>query len=113
MQNFLLIYSTASSQLEAEKIAGVLVRNKLAACVNIIPGINSLYFWNNKVCSETEYALLIKTEDKMYDEVEKKILDVHSYETPCVLSIPIEKVANAYSSWLIKSLSSKNDKKNE
>lgn len=104
MKKFILVYSTASSKSEAENIANALISNRLAACVNVVAEMSSFYFWDKKTCKGNEHMLIIKTREDLYGAVEKKILDIHSYETPCVFSIPITKIEKSYSIWLDKNM---------
>lgn len=91
----IFVYSTFGSKKEAEKIGEGLVQKKLAACVNIFP-INSIYRWRGKVVKEKEFAMLIKTKKLNFDRVEQFILENHSYDTSCILEIPIGRITSKY-----------------
>ncbi|PIN74582.1 hypothetical protein COV18_06845 [Candidatus Woesearchaeota archaeon CG10_big_fil_rev_8_21_14_0_10_37_12] len=95
----LLIYITASTKQEAEQISEILIKKKLASCVNILPEIQSHYIWNGKLQKEKEVLMLVKTFDAKYKQVESTIKKIHSYETPCIVAIPIIKGNEAYLRW--------------
>lgn len=94
-----IIYSTFSTLKEAKRIAGLLVKNKLAACVNIF-SIDSVYKWKGRVVEEKEWSAFIKTKKRNFKKVEKFILKHHSYTTPCIIQIPVQKVTQKYKKWL-------------
>lgn len=94
-----LIYITAKDEAEAEKIGKALVDEKLVACVNIHP-IKSMYRWKGKVQKENEAAMLIKTKAELVDRVIQRAKELHSYETPCIVSIPIEKGYAKFLEWV-------------
>jgi periplasmic divalent cation tolerance protein len=97
-----VILTTASSEVEAKKIAHQLVESKCAACVNIIPKIVSVYFWNGSICEDEEYLLFIKTQKACFDDVKDVILKLHSYELPEIIMLPIETGFEKYISWIEK-----------
>ena len=78
-----------------------LVKKKLAACVNIFP-IESIYHWQGKIVKDKEFAAIIKTRRENFKKIEKFILENHSYDTPCILEIPIGRVTKKYLNWLNK-----------
>lgn len=104
MTNKRIVLSTAGSEDEARKIAHHLVEQRLAACVNIIPGIESVYRWEGKVESNREYLLLIKTSSTMFPEVRDAILELHSYELPECVEIAVEDGSSEYLQWVEESL---------
>lgn len=104
MTNKRIVLSTAGSEDEARKIAHHLVEQCLAACVNIIPGIESVYRWEGKVESNREYLLLIKTSSTMFPEVRDAILELHSYELPECVEIAVEGGSPEYLQWVEESL---------
>ena len=101
-----IVLCMAGSEDEARKIAGCLVERKLAACVNIIPRIQSVYRWQGKVESGQEWLLLIKTSGEMFPEVRNAILSMHSYELPECIAVKIEDGNADYLQWLAESLGS-------
>ncbi|MDI1240426.1 MAG: divalent-cation tolerance protein CutA [bacterium] len=96
----LVILTTTSNTDEAESLANGLVEHRLAACVQILPKMTSVYAWEGKVEKESEHLLLIKTLPEKYEAVEKYILDRHTYDTPEIVAIPAEKVSAGYLKWL-------------
>ncbi|MCD6320257.1 MAG: divalent-cation tolerance protein CutA [Candidatus Desulfofervidaceae bacterium] len=97
---FILVLVTTASEEEAEKIAQEIVKTHLAACVNIVPRIKSIYFWKGEVCKDAESLLIIKTRGEKFDTLKEKIIQLHSYEVPEVIAIPIVKGSKAYLDWL-------------
>ncbi len=93
------IYVTAPDLDEAKRIARTVVREKLGACANIYP-ITSIYRWHGDVEEESEYALLIKTKTALFDKVASRIRDLHSYETPCIISFKIDAGDQMYLRWI-------------
>jgi periplasmic divalent cation tolerance protein len=85
-----LIYMTAGSQEEARNVGKALVESKLAACVNIIDGMNSLYMWEGALQDDREVVLIAKTAENRVEDLIAKVKSVHSYDCPCILSIPVE-----------------------
>jgi periplasmic divalent cation tolerance protein len=100
MTDKLLVLTTAGSEIEAQKIAGALVERRLAACVNIIPRIQSVYRWEGRVEQTVEYLLLIKTVQAREEQVRAAIRELHSYELPECISFSIESGSAEYLKWL-------------
>lgn len=96
----LLIITTCPDPACAETIAGHLVRERLAACVNIIPGMQSIYQWQGEMVTERETILLIKTRAGAYARVEEAIRRLHPYELPEVIAVPIERGSADYLAWI-------------
>jgi len=92
--------STVDSVELGRKIAGALVDAGLAACVNIIPGVRSVYRWQGKICDEEELLLLIKTTAARFEEVRRLVRSLHTYQVPEVISLPIGAADRDYISWL-------------
>jgi periplasmic divalent cation tolerance protein len=95
-----LILSTADSQPEARKLAHALIEKKLAACVNIIPQIESIYRWQGKVESAQEWLLVVKTTARRAKAVERAIKELHSYDVPECIVVNIEGGSPEYLQWL-------------
>jgi periplasmic divalent cation tolerance protein len=96
---FCIVLSTTSSQEEADKIAGVLLEKRAAACVQMTP-IVSLYHWKGKVERDNEVRLLIKTTDALYPRVESLIRENHSYEVPQIVKLQISAGLPEYLGWI-------------
>lgn len=99
-----LVLTTTPSADEARKIAQALVREKLAACVNIVPQVESVYRWQGKVESAQEWLLVIKTSQRRYKAVESAIQELHSYDLPECISISIEGGSKEYLGWMTEQL---------
>ena len=84
-----LVYITAKDKEEARRIGRELVTNRLAACVNIIDGVNSIYWWEGSVRDESEAVLVAKTRKSLVPALIRKVKSIHSYTCPCVVSLPI------------------------
>jgi periplasmic divalent cation tolerance protein len=86
---FCAVYVTCGSQDEARAIAGALVEEKLAACVNIIPGVQSIYYWENAVQNDVELILMIKTRSELLDALTTRVKALHSYDVCEIIASPI------------------------
>ncbi|MBA3916256.1 MAG: divalent-cation tolerance protein CutA [Acidobacteriales bacterium] len=104
MTNHKLVLTTAPSQEEASKIAHALVDRRLAACVNIIPQVQSVYRWKEKVEQSNEFILLIKTFGTAMNEVRSTIEELHPYEVPECISFAIEDGSLACLKWIDNSV---------
>lgn len=99
MTEFGVVYVTASSQAEAEMIADALVTDGLAACVSLFP-IQSVYIWQQDICREAEWQLLIKTRQEQYPAIETKVKSLHSFTTPEIIFLPIVTGCPTYLEWM-------------
>lgn len=95
-----IIYTTTSKISEARRLSSLLVKNKLAACVQISSAVESHYIWENKACKAKEYVLAVKTRLSLYSAVEKLIRMHHSYKVPQILAVPVLKIDRDYEKWL-------------
>jgi periplasmic divalent cation tolerance protein len=100
MSSPISIYITSPSREMAEKIARALVEEKLAACVNIIPGVRSIYRWKGHVEASSEVVLIAKSRADLFERLEKRVKELHSYTVPCIVAWPIEKGHKPYLDWL-------------
>jgi periplasmic divalent cation tolerance protein len=96
----LIVLTTTPTTEEAESLANGLVESRLAACVQILPKMISIYSWEGKIERADEHLLLIKTLSDQYDAVEEYIVKHHSYSTPEIVAIDAEKVSAGYLKWL-------------
>jgi periplasmic divalent cation tolerance protein len=92
---------------EGSLLAHSLVTEGLAACVNILPGVTSIFTWNNAVQTETEELLLIKTSAAAYKQVEERVKQLHSYDVPEILSLAIRDISKPYQDWLLNAVTAK------
>jgi periplasmic divalent cation tolerance protein len=103
-----LVYITTSGVSESKKIAKTLLKERLIACANIIPQIESLYLWKGEIEKDTESLLVAKTRSEKVDKVIKRVEEIHSYDIPCILQIQVKKGSGNYLEWLESELSGKN-----
>ena len=99
-----IVLTTSGSQEEARKIARTLVERRLAACVNIVPQIESVYRWQANVDTAQEWLLLIKTTAQALERVRSAILELHSYELPECVCLDIEDGSSAYLDWIAEAV---------
>ena len=98
--NHLIVMTTMPDMPSAERLAEGLVSRSLAACVNILPAMQSIYEWKGELQHGTEHQLLIKTLKSRYSAVEQFITDSHPYELPEILAIPIQQGLTQYLDWI-------------
>jgi periplasmic divalent cation tolerance protein len=100
MSDPIVVLVTCGSEEEALKIANALVEDRLAACVNLVAPIRSIYRWEGKIWDEKEWLLIIKTQKHRFEELEKKVKSLHSYSVPEIISLSITEGSSAYLSWI-------------
>ena len=100
MTDKIVVFSTASSAEEAEKISHGLVNDHLAACVNVVPGIRSFYRWQGKIEDSEEFLLVIKSSRERFDALRESLEKLHSYEVPEVIAMPVVDGAKNYLNWM-------------
>lgn len=103
MEDIRLVYITAESNAQADLLASTLVATRLAACVNILGDIRSVYLWKGAVEHATEVALLAKTTANQIEDLTRKVKELHTYETPCVIALPVDRGNLDYFVWLAES----------
>jgi len=96
----LVAYCTCPDQTTAERIAETLVAERLAACVNIVPGLTSVYRWQSQVRRDAEVLMIIKTRGVVYSLLETRIRELHPYEVPEIVALPIQAGSAPYLLWL-------------
>ena len=99
-----LVLTTCGSAEEARRLAHQLVERRLAACVNIVPQIESAYRWQGKVETASEFLLLIKTTAAVFDSLRRAIQELHSYEVPECIAISIDAGTSSYLDWMAESV---------
>ena len=99
-EDYCLIYVTCANPQEAEKIGTVLVKQRLVACVNILPPIQSIYWWQGQVENSTEWAFTAKTRHALMADITQKIREIHSYDLPCVVALPFQHAEEDFLNWI-------------
>ncbi|MCK4428717.1 MAG: divalent-cation tolerance protein CutA [candidate division Zixibacteria bacterium] len=102
MTDYIVVFVTAKSEKEGEKIAQSLLKEKLAACVNIVPGLKSVFRWKGKIGTQEEVLLLIKTKDRLFEKLKKRVIELHSYQVPEIIALGILAGFEKYLNWLEK-----------
>ena len=100
MNESIVVLITCGSEEEALKIANALVEEHLAACVNLVSPIRSIYRWEGKIWDEREWMLIIKTQRHRFEELEKKVKSLHSYSVPEIIGLPMVEGSASYLKWL-------------
>ena len=101
MSEPLLVLVTAGSHAEAEAIAGALVAERLAACVNVVPGITSIYRWQGEVQRDQEWLLLVKSRRDVLEDLVRRVRELHSYDLPETIALPLVGGSAPYLEWLV------------
>ena len=96
----MIVFVTCGSEEEALNISRALVEEQLAACVNLISPVRSIYRWEGKIWDEKEWLLIIKAQRKRFDELEKKVKSLHSNSVPEIIALPIIAGSSSYLDWL-------------
>ena len=105
MERAVLVYTTWPSIVEAEAAGRQIVEKRLAACVNILPGMISHYWWEGKIERAEEVVMMIKTRATLAEPVRAAVKELHSYATPAVMVLPVESLDPAYHQWIVKETS--------
>lgn len=98
--NVLIVLMTAPNRKEATRIARSLVMERLAACVNIVPEVTSIFHWEGRVQKGREVLLILKTTSRRYPALEKTIRSIHSYQVPEIVAVPVERGLDQYLEWV-------------
>ncbi len=103
--NPILVFIDCKDKQEAEDISRMLLKKRLVACVNILTNpVHSLYFWHKHIEDANEIVLFAKTFDEKWEEIEKTVSKIHSYDTPGILAIPLTHVSKKYLAWMKKEI---------
>jgi len=94
------VYMTAGSKAEAQQIGNALVEGRLAACVNILDNMQSIYRWNERIQQDTEVVLIAKTTDNLVSALIDQVKSLHSYDCPCIVSLPISNGYPPFLDWV-------------
>ena len=97
-----VVVTTVGSEEEANRLAREIVGRRHAACVNIVPGVRSIYRWKGQVCQDSEYLLMVKTLEAEFSEVAETIRELHSYELPEILAFSIQKGDPEFLEWIAR-----------
>ncbi len=106
MVDAIIVLVTCGSEEEGVKIAHSLVEERLAACVNLISPVRSIYRWEGKIWDEKEWLLIIKTQKDRFEELEKRVKFLHSYSVPEIIGLPIVEGSSAYLNWIRENIGS-------
>ena len=104
MTGALVVLVTAPSAEEAARLARALVEEKLAACGNVLPGVRSIYRWQDRICDESEALLLLKVPQQRFAELRDRVVALHPYEVPEVVALEIRDGNEKYIDWIIQSM---------
>lgn len=104
MSDIVFVYITAGSEEEARDIAQALVEEKLAACANIIPGVTSFFRWEDKVEESEEFVIIAKTAASGFENLKKRAVELHSYDTPCIVALPVAAGHKPFLDWISKEI---------
>ena len=96
----LVVLVTVPSAEAGMELARTLVAERLAACVNVVPGVRSLFFWDGRLQEESEALLIVKTGRERYEALQRRILALHPYSVPEILALPVESGSPAYVAWV-------------
>ncbi len=102
MERAVLVYTTWPSIVEAEAAGRKIVERRLAACVNILPGMISHYWWEGKIERAEEAVMIVKTRAALAESVRAAVKEMHSYTTPAILVLPVENVDPDYHKWIVE-----------
>lgn len=108
-----VMLTSVGTEQQAVEISEELIARRLATCVNIVPCLRSIYRWKGKVCEDTEYLLLIKTPRRLFDRVAEAIRELHSYELPEILALPVDAAEATFHQWILQMVEPADDDEDE
>ena len=97
---YIIVLMTASNQEEAKKIVITLLEERLIACANIMDSISSFFWWQGKIETEKEALVIMKSRESLFNKISQRIVDLHSYEVPEILAIPVVNGLKSYLDWI-------------
>ncbi|MGC9967126.1 MAG: divalent-cation tolerance protein CutA [Syntrophobacteraceae bacterium] len=100
MSEISIVLITAGTEEEAARIGLTLVEERLAACANLVPRIRSIYRWKGQICDEQEFLIIVKTRTSLFQDLEKRVRELHSYEVPEIISFPVARGLPQYLEWV-------------
>ena len=109
LEKITLVMTSVGTEQQAVEISEELITRRLATCVNIVPCLRSIYRWKGKVCEDTEYLLLIKTPEKLFEQVSSAIREYHSYELPEILALPVTAAETNFHQWVLQMVETETD----
>jgi periplasmic divalent cation tolerance protein len=108
-----VMLTSVGTEQQAVEISEELIARRLATCVNIVPCLRSIYRWKGKVCEDTEYLLLIKTPRRLFERVAEAIRELHSYELPEILALPVDVAETTFHRWILQMVEPADDDEDE
>ena len=100
MTEFIIVFITAPNEKEAASISRTIVEERLVACVNIIPSVRSIYRWQGRVEDEQEVLMVEKTKKSLFERLQERVNELHSYEVPEIIGLPLVEGSKEYLDWL-------------
>jgi periplasmic divalent cation tolerance protein len=100
MTEFIIVFITAPNEKEAASISRTIVEERLVACVNIIPSVRSIYRWQGRVEDEQEVLMVVKTKKSLFERLQERVKELHSYEVPEIIGLPLVEGSKEYLDWL-------------
>ena len=100
MTEFIVVFITAPNEKEAASISRTIVEERLVACVNIIPSVRSIYRWQGRVEDEQEVLMIVKTKSPLFERLQKRVKELHSYAVPEIIGLPVVEGSKEYLNWL-------------
>jgi len=104
--DYIVVLITTSSLDEAKSIGSSLIEDKLAACTNVIPSVESIFRWQGEVCNEKEAMLIVKTRRNIFKDLQAKVMELHSYDVPEIIALPIIDGNSDYLQWIDSAINS-------
>jgi len=109
LESICLVLTSVGTEQQAVEISEELIARRLATCINIVPCLRSIYRWKGKVCEDTEYLLVVKTPRRLFERVSEAIRELHSYELPEILALPVDAAERAFHEWVLRMVESSED----